>query len=92
MANALFSAPVDELTPDGCERIAQSVGLPIGAYRACVANPATDARIEGDRAEFKAAGGFALPTLWIGDEQVVGAQPGEALEGAIERALARAGS
>jgi uncharacterized membrane protein/predicted DsbA family dithiol-disulfide isomerase len=92
MANALFSAPVDELTPDGCERIAQSLGVPLGAYRACVANPATDARIEGDRAEFKAAGGFALPTLWIGDEQVVGAQPGEALEGAIERALARAGS
>ncbi len=92
MANALFSAPVDELTPDGCERIAQSIGLPIGAYRACIANPATDARIEGDRAEFKAAGGYALPTLWIGDEQIVGAQPGEALEGAIARALARVGS
>jgi predicted DsbA family dithiol-disulfide isomerase len=92
MANALFSAPVDELTPDGCERIAQSVGLPLGAYRDCVANPATDARIDVDRAEFKAAGGIALPTLWIDGEELVGAQPHETLESTVDRALARAGS
>jgi uncharacterized membrane protein/predicted DsbA family dithiol-disulfide isomerase len=92
MANALFSAPVEDLTPDGCERIAQSIGLSLGAYRACVANPAIDVRIDADRAEFKAAGGYALPTIWIDDEELVGAQPREALAGAIERALARAGS
>jgi uncharacterized membrane protein/predicted DsbA family dithiol-disulfide isomerase len=92
MANALFSAPVEDLTPDGCERIAQSIGLSLGPYRACVANPATDVRIDADRAEFKSAGGYALPTIWIDDEELVGAQPREALAGAIERALARAGS
>jgi uncharacterized membrane protein/predicted DsbA family dithiol-disulfide isomerase len=92
MANALFAAPVEELTPDGCERIAQSIGLPVVPYRACVANPATDVRIDADRAEFKSAGGYALPTLWIDDEELVGAQPREALTGAIDRALARAGS
>ncbi len=92
MADALFAAPVEDLTPEGCERIAQRIGLPIGPYRACVSSPATEARIEADRAEFKAAGGYALPTLWIGDEELVGAQPREALAGAIQRALTRAGS
>jgi uncharacterized membrane protein/predicted DsbA family dithiol-disulfide isomerase len=92
MANALFTAPVEDLTPDGCERIAQSLGLPLGAYRACVASPATDARIDVDRAEFKAAGGVALPTLWIDGEELVGAQPHETLERTVDGALARAGS
>jgi predicted DsbA family dithiol-disulfide isomerase len=92
MANALFAAPVEELTPDGCERIAQSLGLPLSAYRECVANPATDARIDVDGAEFKAAGGFALPTLWIDGEELIGAQQHETLESTVDRALARAGS
>jgi protein-disulfide isomerase/uncharacterized membrane protein len=92
MAEALFSAPVEELTAEGCERLARTAGLPVDAYRACVVNPATDARIDADRAEFKAAGGFALPTLWIDRTEFVGAQPPETLERAIDEALARAGS
>ena len=92
MADALFSSPVGELTRDGCERIAERVGLEIGKYRTCVESPATDARIEKDRAVFKEAGGFALPTIWIGDQQLVGAQSAAALSAAIETALARAGS
>ncbi len=91
MANALFSAPVDQLTREGCETIAQAVGLALDPYRACVADPETDARIESDRAEFKAAGGFALPTLWIDGRQLVGAQPRAALDQVIAEALARAG-
>jgi uncharacterized membrane protein/predicted DsbA family dithiol-disulfide isomerase len=92
MADALFSAPVDDLTPEGCEHIAQQIGLSLPAYRACVANPATDVRIETDRAEFKAAGGFALPTLWIDDGQLIGAQTHESLASAIGHALAHTGS
>ena len=92
MADALFSAPVSELTRDGCEKIAQSVGLEVGRYRACVDSPAPDARIEKDRAAFKEAGGFALPTIWIGNQQLVGAQSAATLATAIETALARAGS
>jgi predicted DsbA family dithiol-disulfide isomerase/uncharacterized membrane protein len=92
MASALFTAPVEDLTPAGCEKIAEEVGLSLEPYRACVADPATDALIEADKAEFQAAGGFALPTLWIGEEQIVGAQPQERLEEALEGALARAGS
>jgi len=89
IADALFSAPVEELTPLGCEKIAQSLGMPLDAYRACVADPKTDDRIEADRAEFKAAGGYALPTIWIDQRKLVGAQPEEALASALDAALAR---
>jgi predicted DsbA family dithiol-disulfide isomerase len=92
MAEALFSAPVEELTPAGCETLARRVGLSLEPYRACVSDPATDALIAADKAEFEAAGGFALPTLWIGETSIVGAQPRERLEEALEGALAGAGS
>jgi predicted DsbA family dithiol-disulfide isomerase len=89
IADALFSAPVEELTPAGCEKIAEAHGLPLDSYRACVADPKTDERIEVDRAAFKASGGYALPTIWIDHRRLVGAQPPEALSGALDAALAR---
>jgi uncharacterized membrane protein/predicted DsbA family dithiol-disulfide isomerase len=92
MANALFSAPVEDLTPEGCEKIALSVGLFSEPYRACIADPKTDKRIEADRATFKAARGYALPTIWVGARQLIGAQSGPELEGAIGAALAATGS
>jgi uncharacterized membrane protein/predicted DsbA family dithiol-disulfide isomerase len=92
MANALFAAPEDDLTPEGCEKLAVSLGLPLQAYRDCVKSQATDVLIEADKAEFKAAGGFALPTIFIGETRFVGAQTREALEKALDRAIARAGS
>jgi protein-disulfide isomerase len=92
MADALFTAPEDELTPEGCEKIAAQLGLSLEPYRACVKDPATDAVIAADKALFQSAGGYALPTIWFGEEQVVGAQPKEALEKALEDALRRAGS
>jgi uncharacterized membrane protein/predicted DsbA family dithiol-disulfide isomerase len=90
LAKALFAAPVDQLTPEGCEKVAHSVGVALVPYRACVADPKTDASIEADRAVFKAAGGYALPTIWIDRLQLVGAQPPEALAAALDGALARA--
>jgi uncharacterized membrane protein/predicted DsbA family dithiol-disulfide isomerase len=92
MASALFSAPVDTLTREGCEKLAQSVGLSLDAYRACVADPKTDEVIDSDRATFKAAGGYALPTIWVDGHALIGAQPREALEKVIVDALAHAGS
>ncbi len=91
LASALFAAPVDDLTREGCEKIAARVGLSLDPFRACVASPKTDEAIEADREEFKAAGGYALPTIWIGDTQLVGAQPRDALEKTLDDALARAG-
>ena len=92
MASALFSAPVDTLTREGCEKLAQSVGLPLDAFRGCVSDPKTDESIDTDRAVFKAAGGYALPTIWVDGQALIGAQSKEDLEKAIVKALARAGS
>ncbi len=92
MASALFSAPVAELTPAGCEAIAQRIGVPLDDYRACVADPSTQARIDDEHAIFKAAGGYALPTLWIGEQELIGAQKRPALAKVLEEALERAGS
>jgi len=92
MASALFSAPVESLTREGCEKLAQAIGLSLDAYRACVVDPKTDQSIESDRATFKDAGGFALPTIWIDGHALIGAQPREAIEKVIVDALAHAGS
>ena len=91
MASALFSAPVEQLTREGCEKVAQSVGLSLDPFRACVADPQTDRRIEADRADFKAAGGYALPTIWVDGQELVGAQQRAALEKVIDSARGRAG-
>jgi len=94
MADALFAAPVDDLTPVGCERIAQALGLRLDLYRACLADPKTDARLTEDRAVFEKAAvkGDGLPLLWIGDRKMMGAQEEEALKGALDQAIARTGS
>ena len=89
MADALFAAPVDELTPEGCEKIATDLGLPLASFRSCMTSPATDERIQADRRTFEAAGGYALPTLWIDARQLVGSQSRDALANAIEAALVR---
>jgi protein-disulfide isomerase len=91
MAGTLFTAPVDDLTPQGCEQLAQKLGISLDPYRACVVDPATDARIEKDREEFKAAGGYALPTIWIGRRQLVGAQSREAIAKALDEEIAASG-
>src|SRR5262249_31983586 len=91
MADALFSAPVEELTPEGCEKIALSLGIDADAYRKCVVDPKTDARIQADQDAFKAAQGHGLPTLWIDEAKIEGAQPGEELERVVRAAIARKG-
>ncbi len=85
VANALFTSK--DLTKEGCEKLAIENGLDLAAYRACIADPKIDAQIEADRADFKAAQGKGLPTIWIDDEKLEGAQPREKLEAAISRAI-----
>jgi len=92
MAQALFTAEVDDLTPDGCEKLAEQLGLPVEAFRACVQSPSTDASIDADKAEFKAAGGYALPTIWIDDTPLIGARPREEISTLVHAALGRRGS
>jgi protein-disulfide isomerase/uncharacterized membrane protein len=92
MSEALFAAPVDELTPDGCEKIAASLGIPLDGYRACLVDPGTDASIHADTDEFHATKGGGLPTLWIGGTKLEGALGPEAIQAALDAALAHAGS
>jgi len=71
MAEALFAAPPDALTPEGCEQIAAGVGCDVDRYRRDL--PAAEARVAAEMAEVRAAGVQALPTLFIGDTRIQGA-------------------
>jgi protein-disulfide isomerase len=73
MAEALFAAPPDELTPEGCEKLAVSVGCDVDRYRDALADPATAARVDADSADAHAAGAESLPTVFIGDQKFAGA-------------------
>lgn len=89
MANTLFSAPVEELTPEGCEKLAEKLGLDVNEFRKCVSDPTTTERIEADKAAFKAAKGHGLPTIWIDDQKLEGAQDRDELKTAIDGAIRR---
>lgn len=73
MAEALFAAPVAELTAEGCERIAAALGLDLDRYRADAAGPEVAARIQADMDAARDARVRALPTVWIGDQVFEGA-------------------
>jgi protein-disulfide isomerase len=92
MASALFTAPVEELTPEGCARIAERLHLPMQAYSDCIADPETDAAIDRDKEEFRKAGGVFLPTIWIEGNVLLGLQSREELAAALDKAAARKGS
>jgi protein-disulfide isomerase/uncharacterized membrane protein len=71
MAAALFAARPDDLSPEGCEKLAATVGCDLERYRREL--PQAEARVAAESAEVRAAGVHALPTLFIGGERVVGA-------------------
>lgn len=86
MADALFRA--EDLTPEGCERVARGVGVDLGAYRACLASPRPNVAVERDERDARAVGLEGLPTIWIGREHFVGLQTIDTLRASIDRALA----
>jgi uncharacterized membrane protein/predicted DsbA family dithiol-disulfide isomerase len=71
MAEALFAARPDDLSPEGCEKLAASIGCDLDRYRHEL--PQAEARVAAEVAEVRAAGVHLLPTLFIGGERVVGA-------------------
>ena len=71
MAAALFAAQPDDLSPEGCEKLAASIGCDLERYRQEL--PRAEARVAAEQAEVQAAGVQALPTLFIAGERVVGA-------------------
>jgi protein-disulfide isomerase/uncharacterized membrane protein len=91
MADALFSAPVEQLTPEGCAKLATTLGLDEGAFRKCTSDPATDARIKDDEGSFKAAQGHGLPTLWINSEKIEGYKVDDTVQKTLEREIGTRG-
>jgi predicted DsbA family dithiol-disulfide isomerase len=90
MAEALYTAPPEELTSEGCEKIAASVGMDVGAYRQCLASDRPARRLASDAADAQAAGlGPEAPVFWIGDTRYRGAMSAEVIRDGIERALGR---
>ncbi|MBX3206988.1 MAG: thioredoxin domain-containing protein [Labilithrix sp.] len=87
MADALFHAPPNELTPEGCERLAVQQGLALEKFRACVKDPATEARIEKDKETFRAVKGHGLPTIWVDGTKLEGAQDRETLAATLDEAI-----
>jgi thiol-disulfide isomerase/thioredoxin len=73
MADALLKT--DDLTPEGCEKLAAELGLSLAEYQACVKSAATEARINDEIARVKKAGFGGLPTVWVEDEVIVGHNP-----------------
>ncbi|HET7501988.1 MAG TPA: vitamin K epoxide reductase family protein [Kofleriaceae bacterium] len=87
MAAALFATPPEDLTPEGCEKLAARIGCDLERYRSEL--PRAQARVAAETEEARAAGVHALPTLYVGGEQVVGASKSTAdLYALLERAVA----
>lgn len=87
IAEALFTAPVEDLTPEGCEQIARTHGLDITAFRDCLKDPSTELRIRSDGEAFRAAQGHGLPTIFIDNVKLEGAQEREELQRALDGAI-----
>jgi protein-disulfide isomerase/uncharacterized membrane protein len=87
MADALFAAAPDDLTREGCERIAKEHGLDAARFHACVDDPATAARIAKDREAFLASHGEGLPTIWVDGTPIEGAQGRETLAKVLDTAI-----
>ena len=85
MAEALFNAPEESMTSQGCEDLAVTVGCDREQYRRDL--PLAVGRVATESIEARASGVSSLPTLFIGGEQVVGAAMStEDLVAAIQRA------
>jgi protein-disulfide isomerase len=89
MADALFRAPPEELTPEGCERLAAEVGADLARYRECMASDRPRKQVEQDQADARAAGlGQSVPVFFVGGKVHRGAQRAEVIRAAIDLELA----
>jgi protein-disulfide isomerase len=89
VVDALYRAP--DLGEAACEEIALEHGAERAAYEQCVADPATDARIDSDTSMFRALGGDGVPMMFVDRTLLDGSQTRSTLQTAIEDALRRNG-
>lgn len=73
MADWLFAS--NDLEEAAISAQAKQLGLDPEAFARCVSDPSTDARIDADIAFIRSVGFEGLPTTWVGDRKLLGAQP-----------------
>ncbi len=87
VAERLMQTPADELTTDGCAKLAAEAGLDPARFQDCMKQSSTEERIKADSDAFRASGGHGLPTIWIDREKLEGGQDEATLEAAVSRAI-----
>ncbi len=85
MANELFEG--SDLSPTGCERIAEHLGIEVESFRECVAAERTQKRIDSDVADGRQLAVRFVPTYWIGSRPITGGTSVTQLRAHIEAAL-----
>lgn len=84
MADALFTS--EDLSVAGNRQTAARLGLDMARYDQCLNDPATDRTIDGQSKLLRDNGFQGLPTTFVGDRQIVGAQPDDVFIDALDRA------
>ncbi len=85
-ADALFAT--SDLSAQGCLTCAEGIGLDAAVLQDCLASDRPDTQLSAHSEQANAAGVRRLPTCFIGDQRLEGAQDEGTLRAAIERALA----
>jgi predicted DsbA family dithiol-disulfide isomerase/uncharacterized membrane protein len=85
MAEALFET--EDLTEEGLVASAKTLGLDLGRFRACLKASETEKKLRAVESILKDSGMLqGLPTTFVGNVMIVGAQDDVALRDAFERA------
>jgi protein-disulfide isomerase len=90
IADALFRAPPESLTEEGCVAIGAHAGLSPSQFLDCMIDPKTTAEIRADVETFIALGGGGVPVVWIDERRYDGEQGPEEMRRAVEQALSNA--
>lgn len=86
VADKLYEAPAENLTPDGTIAIAVSAGVDAAMMRGCVKKAETRALLAADKKLFEDVGGRGLPYMFVGPRVVIGHNP-ERLASAVSAEL-----
>ena len=90
MADALFET--EELSAPLNRRLAVQMALDADKYDRCIANPGTEAAIRKEAQILRDSGFQGLPTTYVGNDMIVGAQGEEVFREAFDRAARGDGS
>lgn len=71
---------------DDLINLAQHAGLDVELFKTCLRSDAPTAKLSSDLADYRAAGGDGLPTIFVQRQKIVGFTGASALESALEEA------